>query len=276
MKKHPSKLSWFLRISIALVASVMLFLPAYSSGYSAYAATNTTTANNDNDDQNKPGFGIPGIGGSGSGLPGSGTTGTIQNGSTIGLGTIVTNPNTAATSIPAPIITGVDSSKQAQLQKIQQEFETKITTVHLANGKTIRSFTDRDYEISVLKIAKVQTPNKALSIGKKIKEIIKKAPGKGQNKIIWHGKISKGNVDIYLSSGVLKFLRSAGTDLGVWAVLTGLLWAIGGPAGGLFAILLRAALSQIVKLVIKEQFKKIKHGQIFKVRHWKKLNVISQ
>ena len=262
MNKNHKKLSWFLRISVALVASMMLFLPTYSSGYSVYAAT-TSTSSDKNDDDQKAGIDLPGMGGSGGLLPGSGTTGTVQNGSTIGLGTTVTNPNVAAnTSTNTITSTLMNASTTSSKEENFVEFANKYidehsVTIHHSDGTVTQYTTEETIATGFLK-ATSKAPGVVNKEAVQKFYLASKAKKTKGIQLKWHGKKSKGNFTLTLSKGVLTFFHAI--SAGVHFIAVFVLAYFGNYA---------SAAKQFVN-VISETIKtaNTKNGIRFKVTGW--------
>ncbi|MFC6254697.1 hypothetical protein ACFP1H_08895 [Secundilactobacillus hailunensis] len=153
------------------------------------------------------------------------------------------------------IQTKIASATAEQRQQIQQKIKSSMN-IEKNGDETVATFSDISIENAYISVLDPSA-------------LIVSARKTGTSKIVWHGAAKKGNLDLYLSAGMLNKLKKGSISAGVGIVMTALLYAAGGPAGGFAAASLNAALKFVVGAVIKENIKHFKAGRIMKIRNWK-------
>lgn len=138
-------------------------------------------------------------------------------------------------------IGGSDTTNDSQLsaaqqQQLQQEIAKQTITTTDSNGNTVESISDSDMLNAVYQVDPKLANEVALTMGPPANGT------KGTSKIIWHGKARHGNVDIYISAGMLNFAKKVGINIALTGLLAPLA-AIPGAGAAAAVLLVKQVLS---------------------------------
>ncbi|PTM22177.1 hypothetical protein DA798_07695 [Lactobacillus sp. PFC-70] len=139
----------------------------------------------------------------------------------------------------------LSTANQQQLEAIQQKVKSYARTTVDGDETTVSI----DDDIMQTAIMDVISPNTSIFQTRK---------KKGKTKLVWHGKASKGNVDVYISASMLNHAKQAGFHVLAQICLLPL-GALGGVAGAAVRDSLTTALSHIFTGVQKP----FKYGRVF-------------
>ncbi|MCH5462953.1 hypothetical protein HC026_07035 [Lactobacillus sp. LC28-10] len=139
----------------------------------------------------------------------------------------------------------INDASEAQMAEITQKVKA-ATTITTQGGQTTMEVKDAAVEHAYLSVL---APN-VLVVGNR---------SSGVTKIVWHGAVKKGNVDIYLSKNTI-----IGGHAGLAAVNL-IKFGVNMYAENYFGAVksFGAAIDHTVKA------SKVKNGKMFKMRHWK-------
>ncbi len=132
-----------------------------------------------------------------------------------------------------------------QVEAIQQKVKSYARTTVDGSDTTV-SISDDAMQTAIMSVI---APNTA---------VMQTRSGKGTTKIVWNGAAKKGNVDIYISTGMLNMAKKQGFGVLAQIVLLPL-----GAVGGAIGVVLRIALKSSLSTIFAKASGGFKKGRVF-------------
>ncbi|TGD17493.1 hypothetical protein [Levilactobacillus suantsaiihabitans] len=140
----------------------------------------------------------------------------------------------------------LSTANDQQLEAIQQRVKSFVQTTVQGNKTTV-SISDDVMQTAMMSVI---APNTG---------VFQTRSGKGTTKIVWHGAAKKGNVDVYISAGMLNMAKKQGFNVLAQICLLPL-GAVGGAIGMALRVGLKGALGTVFNKASGKGFAK---GRVF-------------